>query len=92
MLNNNDTITIVDRFNTATVNRYQQNVQLVDHCTQTKEMKQTIQSSDGKSEGIKSYRGDKDIWKLARDEHIRMMIAAEDMGHKIKPNKGMGQG
>ena len=55
-------------------------------------MKKTIQSKDGKSEGSKSYRGDKDIWKLARDEHIRMMVAAEDMGHKIKPNKGMGQG
>ena len=41
---------------------------------------------------MKSYLGDVDIWKLTRDEHIRMMVTVEDMGYKIKSNNEMGHG
>ena len=41
---------------------------------------------------MESFKGDEDIWQLTREEHIRAMIAAVDMGYAIKHNKGIGHG
>ena len=56
MLKNNDTITIVDRDTTSTVNCHKKNIPQVDHSTQTVgEKKANQRASGGKSEGTKPY-------------------------------------